>query len=202
MRRFLNLALALTLIRLIVAPCSIPFLIVHFSPYNSLIINSFLACYFVFFGLTDFFDGYFARKFNQETILGAILDPLADKFLMYCALVALLAVGKIYYCWVLLFIGREFFVMGLRHIALEHNLSLRVCLSAKVKTCFQFLYITVAVLNPYQAYGLQGAPYWNGIETCLLATALCLSLLSAYQYYQVVVAAYMLHTANNTSGRK
>src|ERR1700724_1506290 len=100
MSRFLNLPLALTLMRLIVAPCSIPFLIVHFSPYNCLHVNIFLACYFVFFGLTDFFDGYFARKFNQETILGAILDPLADKFLMYSALVALLAVGKIYYCWV------------------------------------------------------------------------------------------------------
>ncbi|MBS1986555.1 CDP-diacylglycerol--glycerol-3-phosphate 3-phosphatidyltransferase [Candidatus Dependentiae bacterium] len=195
-----NLPLSLTLIRLVIAPCSIPFLIVHLSPYNAVLINLFVAACFVFFGLTDFFDGYFARKYNQQTVLGAILDPLADKFLMYSALIGLLVVGKIYYYWVLIFIGREFFVMGLRHIALEHTLSLRVCWSAKIKTFFQFSYITVALLNPYQAYGLSGAPYWNGIQTILLALALCLSVLSGYQYYRTVVNAYRLSGSKARNG--
>lgn len=189
---FLNIPLTLTLTRLVIAPCVIPFLIVQLSPYTSLLSHSFLACCFLFFGLTDFFDGYFARKLNQQTALGALLDPLADKFLLYSALIALLAVGKIYYYWVLVFIGREFFVMGLRHIALEYTIALPVCWSAKIKTAFQFLYITVALLNPYQAYGFYYAPYWNASQTCLLAIALFLSLMSAWHYYQIVIAAYLL----------
>lgn len=195
-----NLPLSLTLIRLVIAPCSIPFLIVHLSPYNALWINLVITACFVFFGLTDFFDGYFARKYNQQTVLGAILDPLADKFLMYSALIALLVVDKIAYYWVLIFIGREFFVMGLRHIALEHKLSLRVCWSAKIKTFFQFCYIAVALLNPYQAYGVSDAPYWNGIEISLLTLALCLSVISGYQYYRTVVNAYRLSVNKATHG--
>jgi CDP-diacylglycerol--glycerol-3-phosphate 3-phosphatidyltransferase len=189
----IHLPLTLTLMRLVAAPCTLPFLIVALSPANTSIGNGFLAAYFFFFGMTDFFDGYYARKFRQVTVLGSILDPLADKFLMYSTLVALLVVGKIQYYWVLIFIGREFFVMGLRHIACEHQYALPVSWTAKIKTVFQFLYITVALLNPYSPSAWCIAPYWNGIEALLLMLAILLSLYSAWQYYRAVFSAYHAH---------
>lgn len=185
-----NVPTFLTLIRLIIAPCLLPFLLIVCSPFNILWLNLTVAFIFVLFALTDFFDGYLARKFKQETLLGSLLDPLADKFLMYSVLIVLLALHKIYFLWVLLFIGRELFVMGLRQIATEHHFSLRVSWTAKIKTFLQMIYVTTVIANPYQSLGLLGASVWNGLELAFLGLALLFSLGSACQYYQIVVQEY------------
>src|SRR5579871_3122872 len=137
-----NIPTILTLTRLILAPLLVPLLLVYLLPYNYFWLNSVLAILFIFFGLTDFFDGYLARKLHQETPLGRVLDPIADKFLVYSTLVALLAVGKIYFYWVIIFIGREFFLMGLRHIALENNVVVHVSSWGKLKTFAQMAVLT------------------------------------------------------------
>lgn len=186
-----NFPTLLTLIRLVVAPCLLPFLLVTFSPFNLLWLNLLLAFIFILFGLTDFFDGYLARKFKQETLVGSLLDPLADKFLIYSVLIALLASHKIYFFWVLLLIGREIFVMGLRQIAVEHQFSLQVSFSAKIKTFLQIIYIAIVIANPYQALGLAGAPYYNGSELFFLSVTLLFSIVSAWQYYRCVMNAYL-----------
>jgi len=140
---------------------------------------------FCLLALTDFFDGYLARKFKQETTFGRVLDPIADKFLLYATLVALLAAHKIFFYWVILFIGREFFMMGLRHIALENSFSVPVVLLGKIKTTCQMIMLCVIILNPYQGLGLRGALGWNGTELLLILVSLGLSLGSAVQYYQL-----------------
>lgn len=144
--------------------------------------NSLLTILFLLFGVTDFLDGYLARRFGQETRAGKLLDPIADKFLVYSTLVALLAVHKLFFYWVILFIGRELFVMGLRMIALEHYIQVPVSQTGKLKTMLQIICLGFIIFNPYQLYGFAQAPVFNGIETVLLASALFLSITSAYDY--------------------
>lgn len=180
----------LTIIRLVCSPLFLPLLIVYLLPYNLFWLNCVIAVFFCLFALTDFFDGYLARKFNQETALGRVLDPIADKFLLYATLVALLAAHKLFFYWVILFIGREFFMMGLRHIALENNFSVPVSILGKIKTAFQMAMICVIILNPYQALGLTGALGWNGTELLLILVALGLSLGSAKQYYHLFMRVW------------
>ena len=174
----------LTLARLILSPLLLPFLLVTYLPLNDLHTNIVLAVIFSIFSLTDFFDGYLARRYCQETLLGKILDPIADKFLVYSTLISLLAIGKIYYYWVVVLIGREFFVMGLRLIALEYNFSIPVSAGGKLKTCFQMAFLLFTILNPYQQLGFADAEWWNGTEVFLLFMTLLFSLTSAWEYYQ------------------
>lgn len=183
-----NVPNVLTIARLIFSPLFLPFLIVYLLPFNLFWINCFIAAVFGFFALTDFFDGYIARKFKLETELGKVLDPIADKFLLYSTLVALLAAGKIYFYWVVLLIGREIFMMGLRNIALEHKFSVNVSILGKIKTTLQMLFILVVILNPSQHLSMQDAPQWNGTQAVLLFVTLVASLFSAYKYYASFVA--------------
>ena len=143
----LNFPTILTLVRLIFAPIILPILFVHFLPLHNFLINCALALFFVLISLTDFFDGYLARKHNQVTTLGTMLDPIADKFLIFSALIALVAIGRLYFFWAIVLIGREFFVMTLRHIALECGLRIHVSGYGKLKTVLQILLITFLVLS-------------------------------------------------------
>lgn len=180
-----NLPTVLTLIRLILSPLILPLLLVHFLPYNSLLVNMLMALVFIGFSLTDFFDGYLARRNGQETALGTILDPIADKFLFYSTLIALLVAHKIFFFWVVVLIGREFFMMGLRQVALEYNFSVPVSSFGKYKTALQMSCLTFIILNPYHAVGWQvhGQGLWNVIESCLLWTTIGFSVISAKSYY-------------------
>ena len=175
----------LTLLRLFGAPIMVPFFIVRYVPNNDITINAAVAALFLLFGFTDFLDGFFARKYDQESQLGATLDHLADKFLTFSALVALLAIGKISYIFVLLLIGREFFMMGLREIALEHAMNIRVSSWGKLKTCVQIGTIAWIIVNPAQ---LQPHYFFNGIEFSLLIAIVMLAWYSALQYCIVVYA--------------
>ena len=175
----------LTLIRLICAPIMVPFLIVRYVHQNDFVINLGIAALFLLFGITDYLDGFFARKYAQESKLGATLDHLADKFLTFSALIGLLAVHKISYIWVLLLVGRELFVMGLREIALEHAMSIRVSSSGKLKTVVHIILIAWMIANPMQA---AQSGCWNFIETGLLIGSVILSWNSAYKYFMVFYA--------------
>jgi CDP-diacylglycerol--glycerol-3-phosphate 3-phosphatidyltransferase len=147
-------------------------------------LNYMLAVLFVALGITDFFDGYFARKLGQVTVIGAALDPIADKFLFYSSLIALLGAHKIFFYWVIILIGREFFIMGLRIIALEHKFSIPVSFLSKCKTVFEMACIAVIIINPHQHLGIENFYGWNGLEACLLIVTIFMSLLTAYWYYQ------------------
>ena len=188
--KLFNIPNLLTLARLILSPLALPILLVYLLPLNMWWVNVSLASLFVLFSLTDFFDGFLARRFHQETILGKVLDPLADKFLTYSTLIALLAAGKIFFYWVVLIIGREFFVMGLRQVALEHTFSIQVSYIGKLKTVFQMLCLTIIILNPYQALRITGAIGWNGIEQLSLFLTLIVSLFSAKQYYHSFIERF------------
>lgn len=178
----ISLPMMLTYIRLIGAPLVLPFFIVYLLPYNIFWLNSSLAFLFFLFGLTDFFDGYFARKYNQVTTIGSLLDHVADKFLLYSTLVALTTAHKLHFVWAILWIGREFFIMALRYIALEHNFLITVSSYGKLKTMMQIMCLTWVIINPGQTLYLSTLS-WNGIELILLVLATLISLGSAYHYF-------------------
>ncbi|MGB8366925.1 MAG: CDP-diacylglycerol--glycerol-3-phosphate 3-phosphatidyltransferase [Candidatus Babeliales bacterium] len=178
-----NIPTWLTLIRLF-SPLVLPVFLVYLAPFNIWWLNFLLGFLFILFAATDFFDGYLARKYNQETALGKILDPIADKFLLYATLISLLTVGKIYFYWVIILIGREIFIMGLRYIAVDYHLSISVSWLAKVKTMMQMIFLFYLIITPYHALGLRAAPGWNGLELIFLTLTVSLSLLTAYQYYE------------------
>ena len=184
-----SLPMTLTYIRLIGAPLVLPFFLVYLSPYNNFWINCSLAVLFFLFGLTDFFDGYLARKYNQVTTTGALLDHVADKFLLYSTLIALVAAHKLYFFWAIIWIGREFFIMTLRQVALERNSLITVSSYGKLKTVAQIACLTVIIANPYHHYALL-ASYWNIIEMLLLFIATALSAISAYNYFAIFMKRF------------
>ncbi|MBX9838968.1 MAG: CDP-alcohol phosphatidyltransferase family protein, partial [Silvanigrellaceae bacterium] len=79
---FISLPLFLTIFRLTLSPIIIPYLIVNTSCNQHFYSNAIVALIFLLFGLTDFLDGFLARKYQQVTKLGGALDHLADKFLI------------------------------------------------------------------------------------------------------------------------
>lgn len=175
----------LTLIRLFLSPIIIPLLVLNIIPYNIFSLNCFIGILFLFFGFTDFLDGYLARNHYGTSLFGAIIDPIADKFLMLSGFLSLLAVQKISLIWVLIFIGRETFVMAIRYFALQRNYRVSVSILGKVKTCLQTLLITVTIMNPDQGLGIFKS-WWNIIEQVLLYSSLFFSLYSIAKYYKVV----------------
>lgn len=190
-KQLFSTATIFTLIRLIASPLILPLLLVYFLPYNNMIINAVLAFLFVALSFTDFLDGYFARKYNQTSQLGAALDHIADKFLTTSTLIALLTVHKIYFFWVIIFIGRDLFIMGLRLIALEHGFTVPVGYIGKLKTASMMALITWIILNPYQQDPGSTGHIWQQIELILLATSILLTLLSAYGYIRVFIQKFI-----------
>ena len=110
----MNLPIALTLVRIVLVPLVMVFLISS-SRVNVLI----AAVIFVTASLTDWLDGRIARRMNQVTRLGTLLDPVADKLLVAAALISLVHVDMMPAWMAVLIIGRELAVTGLRGVALS-----------------------------------------------------------------------------------
>ena len=134
----------LTLSRILLCPF-IFILIVLFEYYWSSLFLFFLA------GISDYFDGYFARKYQSESVLGEMLDPIADKVLIIFLLFALsISLSSSYIAFVgAIIITREVWVGGLRDLNARRNISsaTKVTFIAKVKTTIQLFTITIYLLG-------------------------------------------------------
>lgn len=175
---------------MVVSPLLLPILLVYFEPYQITSINIALALLFLLFSITDLLDGFLARKYHQVTRLGALLDPIADKFLLYSVLIALVAIQKLFFFWAIIFIGREFFIMGLRIIALNYAFSVPVNKLGKFKTVLQGCYVVLAVTNS----PLLSSQYdlLSVAENFCLVSALFFSLISAYIYYRSFMKQFLV----------
>ncbi|PWN05272.1 CDP-alcohol phosphatidyltransferase family protein [Rhodohalobacter mucosus] len=98
--------------------------------------------------LTDFFDGYIARKYRVESKFGIFLDPLADKFLTIAGFVCLPFLSPEQFPWwaIVLIVIRDLGITGLRIFADRRNLTMQTRSSAKVKTAIQMIYLYTALL--------------------------------------------------------
>ena len=99
--------------RVIMIPFFIVFLLVPITPYD----NWIALAIFILASLTDFLDGYIARKNNLVTNFGKFMDPLADKLLVCSALICLVELDRIAAWMVILIIAREFIISGFRLLA-------------------------------------------------------------------------------------
>jgi len=102
---------------------------------------------FVLASATDFFDGYIARQWNQMTMLGAILDPLADKMLTLAAFLGLMMIGEASAWAIYIIIVRELFITGIRTVAVSEGLSVKASWAGKVKTVIQMIAIGFLLMH-------------------------------------------------------
>ena len=140
----MNLPNRITLARI----CLIPiFLVVYLAQPFVPVANQWLALViFVIAASTDALDGYYARKLKLVTNFGKLIDPLADKLLVCSVLVAFTATGLVPAWATILIIAREFYISGLRQLALEQNLVMAATWLGKVKTTFQITLIVYVIL--------------------------------------------------------
>jgi CDP-diacylglycerol--glycerol-3-phosphate 3-phosphatidyltransferase len=127
--------------------------------------------------ITDYFDGYLARKSHQVTVYGKLMDPLADKFLVVSSLIMLLELGRIHPVVVILLICREMAVTGLRALASAEGLIIAASRTAKWKTVTQMIAIPLMMVKP----GIFGIPLYI-MGYALLYVSLGISLFSAGDY--------------------
>ena len=97
---------------------------------------------------SDSLDGYIARRRKQTTVLGAFLDPLADKLLVTAALVCLVGLGELSAWVAMVVIARELAVSGLRMVAAVQNVVISASRWGKAKTASQMLAIAALIVEP------------------------------------------------------
>jgi len=136
---------------------------------------------FVIAAVTDWFDGYFARRYHQISRLGRFLDPIADKLLVAAALVMLVDSGTLRGLNVLaalIILAREILVSGLREFLAELRVGLPVSQLAKWKTGAQMVAIAALLV------GDAASPYVTQIGVVLIWVAAALTLITGYDYLQ------------------
>jgi len=135
------------------------------------------ALLFVLASTTDFFDGYIARMLDQATLLGKILDPLADKMLTIGAFLALMMTGDANPWAIYIIIVRELFITGLRTVAVAEGIDVGASFAGKVKTVAQMIAIGFLIMHWDL---LEFVPF--AVDNALLWFATLLTVYSGAEY--------------------
>ena len=138
----MNLPNLLTISRIVMIPLMAVLLL-----YDTLTAALIAGVIFIIATITDWLDGYLARKYEQVSDLGALLDPLADKLLITTALVMLIPLGRVPAWVVAVIIGREMAITGLRAIAAEKGVVIPAGWLGKYKTSFQCAALIPLILH-------------------------------------------------------
>jgi CDP-diacylglycerol--glycerol-3-phosphate 3-phosphatidyltransferase len=125
---------------------------------------------------TDWADGFVARRRQQETTLGILLDPIADKLLISAAFISLVQMGAVPAWMVIIIIGREFTVLGLRTIAVAEGFVIQASTLGKTKMVLQVLAASVVILGARHVF-------LKPFATVLLWLVVISAILSALQYF-------------------
>jgi CDP-diacylglycerol--glycerol-3-phosphate 3-phosphatidyltransferase len=147
----MNLPNALTIARIFFVPLLVAALVeenVTVHAFGVTITNEWLAlAIFLVAAVTDLLDGYLARKWGQVTTIGTLLDPIADKLLISAALISLVQVHAVPGWMVILIVGREFAISGLRSIAAAEGYTIRASDLGKTKMVAQVTAISFLLLS-------------------------------------------------------
>jgi CDP-diacylglycerol--glycerol-3-phosphate 3-phosphatidyltransferase len=163
----MNFPNQLTLLRIFFVPFLVAVLVqedLRFEVRHIGITNEFLAlAIFLAAAATDLVDGYLARRWGQITTVGTLLDPIADKLLISSALIALVQVRVVPGWMVILIVGREFAITGLRSIAAAEGYTIRASDLGKTKMVTQVVAITLLLLSIHwkELSGLAMAWLWG-----------------------------------------
>lgn len=172
-REILNLPNTITLARISVAPFLF-FLLMSPGPFWSLV----LAALFVLASITDFLDGFIARKYNLITTMGKFLDPLADKLIVNTAMILMIPIGRIDAWIVVMIIMRDLIVDGIRSIASSEGIYIQASVLGKQKTLAQIIAVTALMIH-YPFFGLDA----HFVGTVVLYVALLLTIYSGLDYF-------------------
>lgn len=176
----MNLPNSLTVLRIFFVPLLIAVLLtkspniellgfpIHFEVWGVLILLVAAA--------TDWADGYFARRRLQVTTLGILLDPIADKLLISAAFISLVGMQLVPAWMVVIIIGREFTVLGLRNIASAEGFTIAASLLGKTKMVLQVCAVAVLILGASHTY-------LKPLALFLLWLVVISALISAAQYF-------------------
>lgn len=152
--------------------------------------NLVAAVLFVLAALTDWFDGFLARRWNQVSAFGAFLDPVADKLMVSAALLVLLELGRIGALVALIIIGREIAISALREWMARIGRSRAVAVNwlGKVKTATQMVAIPLLLYDD-RLFGSFRTAWWGN---WLLDVAAALTLWSMLYYFKLALAGIQL----------
>lgn len=167
----------LTLLRMLLVPVLVVFLLSELSFGEEL-----AAGIFVFASITDVVDGWLARRNDEITNFGKLMDPLADKLLVTAALVALVSLDRVEAWVAMVIIAREFAVTGMRQVAVEQGQVIAANAWGKRKTALQILMVLALIL-------VHGSPVWLDV---LVYVTVAVTVFSGAEYFAEL---RRLHTA-------
>jgi CDP-diacylglycerol--glycerol-3-phosphate 3-phosphatidyltransferase len=172
----MNLPNALTLTRIFLVPLLVVVLLTKFEGRMILGVRKELvgAAIFALASLTDWLDGYLARRRQQVTALGQVIDPLADKLLTSAAFISLVQMGLAPAWMVAIIIGREFAVTGLRSLTYARGVAMPASSLGKIKMVSQVVAILALILGQDHLQGfvvIGEVALWIVVVTALISAA-------------------------------
>lgn len=173
-----NLPNSITMGRLLLIP-PVMLLLDADAPHRAL----WAAALFVIAAVLDLVDGWLARRRDEVTFFGKFMDPLADKVMVTALLIMLVAHGRLAPWVAIVLVTREFYVSGLRMLALNERVEISAGAGGKAKTFLQVSGVTGLILAYAIAAPLPGTDIgFSTIGTALVYASLVVSLWSAYDY--------------------
>lgn len=169
-----KLAMRITISRIF----AVPFIVASMWP-NTLPWNIAAALLFLLASLTDYYDGYFARKYNAVSNFGKFMDPIADKILVTSVLAMLLSQGKIDAWMVIIILARDNFIGGIRSVAAADQIIIDAKPAGKWKTAMQMIAIPIVIIGNFAPEW----PYLHKFGYGVLWVSVLLSITSGIQYY-------------------
>lgn len=139
----------------------------------------FTCLVFIIAAATDWIDGYFARLYKSETVLGQLMDPLADKVLVTTTLVMLIPLGRVPAWLVLIIVCREIIITGLRGIAASSGIVVAASGLGKIKSIIQYIGIGTLIFP----LGLLPLPFLHQLGLGILYVSLVLTIWSGLDYF-------------------
>jgi CDP-diacylglycerol---glycerol-3-phosphate 3-phosphatidyltransferase len=164
----------------------IPVLMVLFMIQQTVAVELAAFVVFVLAALTDFADGYLARKYKAETVLGKLMDPLADKALVTTALIMLIPLGKIPAAVSLVIICREIIVTGFRGLAATSGKVVAAGMLGKIKSNLQYFGLGFLIFP----LGVLPVPFQHEIGRVLIYASLVMAVWSAFDYFYKLRAVF------------
>jgi len=156
----------------------VPVILLTMIP-NTLWWNVASAVLFIVVSITDYYDGYFARKFNAVSNMGKFMDPVADKILVSSVLVIMAYFQKIDPWMVVVILARDNFISGIRSVAAADGIVIAAKSAGKWKTALQMGAIPGSMIGEIPGF----LPYLDKIAYGLLWISVVLSITSGAEYY-------------------